>query len=172
VRTRRVAQLLITLVVAVLLWGTWPQSLGGSVAYVKVNGESMDGTYNTGDLIVVHREAHYAVGDIIAYRVPKDKFAAGAQVIHRIVGGNGSSGFVTRGDNRTVVDEWHPRIGDVVGTAWARFPGLGSWFSKMARPIPLGALCGGLTVLVMLFPKRKRAGRQPTIAASPREVAP
>jgi signal peptidase len=154
VRTLRVAQILITLVVAVVLWGTWPQSLGGSVAYVKVNGESMDGTYNTGDLIVVHREAHYAVGDIIAYRVPKNKFAAGAQVIHRIVGGNGSSGFVTRGDNRTVVDEWHPRIDDVVGTAWARFPGLVSWFTRMAEPIPLGALCGGLTVLVMLFPRR------------------
>ena len=33
----------------------WPQSLGGSVAYIKVQGHSMDGTYKSGDLIVVRK---------------------------------------------------------------------------------------------------------------------
>ena len=77
----------------------WPQSLHGKVAYVAVDGHSMDGTYHTGDLIVVRRHSDYRVGQIIAYRVPKGEFGAGAEVIHRIVGGNPSGGFTTKGDN-------------------------------------------------------------------------
>src|SRR5689334_25447687 len=77
-------------IMAALLYLTWPQSLGGSIAYVKVNGHSMDGTYKSGDLVIVHRADDYRTGDIIAYRIPKDEFGSGAQVIHRIIGGNRS----------------------------------------------------------------------------------
>ncbi len=140
--------------VAVLLFLTWPQSLGGSVAYVKVNGHSMDGTYKTGDLVIVHTASHYDAGDIIAYRIPKDEFGSGAQVIHRIIGGTGHSGYITKGDNRTTKDDWYPKNSDVVGRAWVRIPGAGTWFSNLSKPIPLGVICAGMTIFVMVLPRR------------------
>lgn len=140
--------------IAAILFIIWPQSLGGSVAYIKVQGHSMDGTYKSGDLIVVRRHSHYAVGDIITYRIPKGDFGAGAQVIHRIIGGNGTTGFVTKGDNRKSADDWHPRNSDVIGESWVRVPGAGVWFSRISQPLPLGVIVGGLTVFVMVLPRK------------------
>jgi signal peptidase I len=114
----------------------------------------MDGTYVSGDLIVVRKHHHYAVGDIITYRIPKGDFGAGAQVIHRIVGGNGTAGFVTKGDNRKSIDDWHPRNSDVIGQSWVRLPGAGVWFSRISQPLPMGVIVGGLTVFVMVLPKK------------------
>jgi signal peptidase len=132
----------------------WPQSLGGPIAYVKVQGHSMDGTYQTGDLIVVRKQDHYSAGEIITYRIPKGEFGAGAQVIHRIIGGNGSTGFITKGDNKKFADDWHPRTSDVVGRSWIRVPGAGVWFSRLSQPLPMGVIVGGLTVFVMVLPRR------------------
>jgi signal peptidase I len=151
---RTVANLLCCAVIAAILFVIWPQSLGGSVAYIKVQGHSMDGTYRSGDLIVVRKHSHYAVGDIITYRIPNGEFGAGAQVIHRIVGGNGTTGFITKGDNRKSVDDWHPRNSDVVGESWLRAPGAGVWFSRISQPLPLGVIVGGLTVFVMVLPRK------------------
>ena len=162
----RATKVLPLLLVAVMMWMIWPQSLGGDVAYARVNGHSMDGTYRNGDLIVVRAESHYSVGDIIDYRIPKDEFGAGAQVIHRIIGGNGTDGFITKGDNRTRPDDWHPRTADVVGHARLRLAGMGIWLTNLSAPLPLGLLCAGLTVVTMLLPKRDRrkdkAARLPT----------
>ena len=133
---------------------TWPQSLGGPVAYVQVSGQSMDGTYKTGDLIVVRRQSHYSTGDIITYRIPAGQFGAGAQVIHRIIGGNGTTGFITKGDNKKFADAWHPRNHDVVGRSWLRIQNAGIWFSRLSQPLPLGVIVGGLTIFVMLLPRR------------------
>jgi signal peptidase I len=140
--------------VAAALFLVWPQSLGGSVAYIKVQGHSMDGTYQTGDLIVVRKQSHYAVGEIITYRIPKGQFGAGAQVIHRIIGGNGNTGFITQGDNKKFPDDWHPHDSDVVGRSWIRLPGAGVWFSRLSQPLPLGVIVGGLTVFVLVLPKK------------------
>jgi signal peptidase len=154
-RRTKVVQLLLTVLTLIGLWLAWPQSLGGDVAYARVSGHSMDGTYRTGDLVIVTKQSHYSVGDIVDYRIPKGEFGAGAQVIHRIIGGNGRTGFITQGDNRTQPDDWHPRTADVVGHAWIRLPGIGVWFSRLATPLPLGALCAGLTMLMMLLPRRQ-----------------
>jgi signal peptidase len=153
-RSIRVAKLLALLASVLGMWLLWPTTLGGDVAYVRVSGHSMDGTYRSGDLVIVRKQSHYAVGDIVAYRIPKDDFAAGAQVIHRIIGGNGIKGFITQGDNKPAPDDWHPKNADVVGHAWMHIAGAGTWFSKLAAPLPLGALCAGLTVVTMLFPRR------------------
>jgi signal peptidase I len=151
---RTIIRLLCWGVIAAAVFVMWPQSFGGSVAYIKVQGHSMDGTYVSGDLIVVRKHDHYAVGDIITYRIPKGDFGAGAQVIHRIVGGNGAAGFVTKGDNRKSVDDWHPRNSDVIGQSWVRLPGAGVWFSRISQPLPVGVIVGGLTVFVMVLPRK------------------
>jgi len=139
-----------------LLGMLWPQSLGGRVAYVRVDGHSMDPTFHMGDLAVVRAQTSYAVGDPVAYRIPAGEFGAGALVIHRLIGGSGANGFVTKGDNKNLVDEWHPRTADVVGRVRYDLPGAGTTLAQLTKPVYLGGLLAGLTVLVMLTPSRPR----------------
>lgn len=130
----------------------WPQSLGGQVAYVRVDGHSMDPTFHLGDLAVVRRQSSYRVGDAVAYRIPKGEFGAGAMVIHRLIGGNGVTGYVTKGDNKNLPDEWHPKTADIVGRVRYDIPGFGTKLAVLTKPMYLGGLVAALTVAVMLFP--------------------
>src|SRR5256714_10851563 len=93
-------------VVACLFWAHFlrPQSLGGNAGYVLVSGQSMEPRYHTGDLVLVEKQAGYHPGQVVAYRVPKGDAMAGAQVIHRIVGGDAKHGVIVRGDNRSAAD--------------------------------------------------------------------
>lgn len=142
--TRRVVALA---VLAVVLFVTWPQSLGGRVAYIKVSGHSMEPTMHFGDLVVIRAESTYHVGDVIAYRVPPGDVGAGVTVIHRIVGGNPHTGYLTRGDNNHYNDPWHPRLTDIVGARWALLPGTANAFSHLRGPLPLAAFAALLTML-------------------------
>lgn len=153
-RTARAAGLVLVLALLSLVW---PQPFGGSTSFAGVSGDSMLGTYDDGDLIVLRAQRSYRVGDITIFRVPEDEFGAGAHVIHRIVGGDGASGFVMRGDNRSQTDPWRPRTQDVVGAAWVRVPGGAAAFRALGRPVNLGALCAGLTVAVALLPRRRQS---------------
>jgi signal peptidase len=146
-----------------LLFLAWPQSLGGRVAYVRVDGRSMNPTLKMGDLAVVRRQPSYAVGDAVAYRIPAGEFGAGAIVIHRLVGGDGTRGFITKGDNRNIRDEWHPRTADIVGRVQYDLPGLGAQVAQLTRPVYLGGLMAALTVVCMLVPGRSaRRPQTPT----------
>jgi signal peptidase len=133
----------------------WPQSLGGKVAYVKVDGQSMFPTYHFGDLAIVHKQSSYRIGDPVAYRIPKGEFGAGAMVIHRLIGGDGVHGYTTQGDNRTIKDPWHPRTADIVGKVRYDIPAMGTKLAELSRPVYLGGLVAGLTVLVMIVPSRE-----------------
>ena len=152
-----IRNLLTAVLTVACLYLVWPQSLGGPVAFVGVDGRSMDGTYVDGDLIVVRQQPSYAIGDIVTFRVPEGEFGAGAHVIHRIVDGNGEAGFITQGDNRDQVDPWLPRTADIIGKSWLRIPQGAGLFLQLAKPMNLGALCAALTVFVMLLPRREDA---------------
>jgi signal peptidase len=65
---------------------------------------------------------------------------AGAQVIHRIIGGNAQKGFVVQGDNRTAPDVWHPKPGDIVGAKALRIPNAVLILQFLRSPIFLGVL--------------------------------
>jgi signal peptidase len=149
--------LLLTTLAALAMF--WPQSLGGRVAYVQVDGHSMDPTFHFGDLAVVRRQPSYRVGDAVAYRIPKGEFAAGALVIHRLIGGNGRTGFVTKGDNKNLPDEWHPKTADIVGRVRYDIPGAGTKIAALTKPMYLGGLVAALTVAVMVMPSRARPAR-------------
>jgi signal peptidase len=153
---RRTGECLLVAVVAAFLAFFWPQTLGGKTAFVKVDGHSMDPTYHFGDLAIVRRQSSYKIGDPVAYKIPKGEFGAGALVIHRLIGGNGKTGFITRGDNRNINDPWHPKTKDVVGRVRIDMPALGTQMAKFTRPVYVGALVAGLTVMVMLFPSREK----------------
>lgn len=127
---------------ALLFWAFYlcPQSFGGRAGYVLVSGHSMLPRYHTGDLVLVEREASYHVGEVIAYRVPKGDPMAGAQVIHRIVGGDARHGFVVQGDNRTAPDVWRPKPADIVGTKALRIPDAVLVLQFLRSPVLLGLL--------------------------------
>src|SRR5438270_8442703 len=129
-------------VVACLFWAHFlrPESLGGRAGYVLVSGQSMEPRYHTGDLVLVQRHAGYHVGQVIAYRVPKGDPMAGAQVIHRIVGGDAKRGFVVQGDNRTQPDVWRPKASDIVGAKTLRIPNAIIVLQYLRSPIFLALL--------------------------------
>jgi signal peptidase len=102
--------------IALLLIAMWPASLGGWTSYVIVHGQSMNPTYASGDLVVVREEAHYRIGDIIAYKIPKPSPIAGHMVIHRVKEIT-PKGILTQGDNRETEDEWYLHHDDIVGKA-------------------------------------------------------
>ena len=157
---RRATGVVLTLAALWLLWNAWPQSLGGRVAYVRVDGWSMNPTLHNGDLVVVKRQSSYRIGDPVAYRIPRGEFGAGALVVHRLIGGNGSAGFITRGDNRNINDSWHPRTQDVVGRVRLDLPGAGNRFAQASKPVWIGGLVALTTVVVMVLPTSSaRSGR-------------
>jgi hypothetical protein len=67
-------------------------------------------------------------------------------VIHRVVGGDATDGWITRGDNRDTPDIWRPRAGDIVGTVRGIVPQGGTWLMKGLSPIGLGA---GVAIAVL-----------------------
>jgi signal peptidase I len=152
----------ITLLIAGALFAVWlftlrPDFMGGPAGYVIVSGRSMEPGYSTGDLVVT-RKGDYKQGDVVAFRQ-----GSGGLVIHRIVGGDAASGFVTKGDNRSSVDEWRPRDADLIGRTWLHVPGAGSWLAHLRNPAALASLMGGLTAFTLIGGrevKKRRKGRE------------
>lgn len=129
-------------VVAALLWFCLPQSLGGRADWVLVSGTSMLPRLHTGDLVLVEHQSRYHVGDVVAYRVPKGEVGAGYTVIHRIVGGNGKTGWKMKGDNRTAADLWHPTDANIIGAKLLRIPDAWLALRFLHTPLFLGLLAG------------------------------
>ena len=165
---RRVGYVALLAATVAAAWLLWPSMFGGRVGYVEVTGHSMDPTLSNGDLVAVRQQSHYHVGNVIAYRIRNGEFGAGRIVIHRIVGGDEHDGFLTRGDNRTTDDMWHPTAADIKGARWFRIPGIGTTIDRVRTPIGLAAFCGCIATfaLLVLIPKSR------TMSADPRPTPP
>lgn len=162
-RARRMAStaasvMLLAAFVAASAW-FWPLKFGGSTTVVWVSGESMEPTLSNHDLVIARHHDHYAVGEVIVYRVPEGQFAAGKLVVHRIVGGDAVNGFVTRGDNRTTDDQWSPRAGDVLGEVVAQTQHgtlLHEVIESTTSSGGLGVLAGAVTAVAVFRSTRRR----------------
>jgi signal peptidase I len=152
-------------IVAALGWYCLPQRLGGRAAWVMVSGTSMLPRLHTGDLVLVERQSSYHVGEVVAYRVPKGEVGAGYVVIHRIIGGNGRTGWRMKGDNRTAPDLWYPTDHDVIGSRLLRIPH--AWFllRLLHMPLMLGLFAGVAAFFVIAFADDREAGDGDTPAA-------
>lgn len=128
-----------------------PAAIGGPASYIFVSGTSMLPTLETGDLVITMAAGEYAIGDVIAFRIPDGEPGAGALVIHRIVGGAAAGGFVTRGDNLQGVDEWHPTSDTIVGRQWLHLPGVGAAVAWLRQPLVLAPLAAGLTAFFIVM---------------------
>jgi signal peptidase len=113
-----------------------------------VSGHSMDPTFHTGDLVVAWPDDDYEVGDVAPYRVPEGEPGAGGLVIHRIIGGDGTAGFVMQGDNNPTPDIWMPRDEDIVGRQVLVVPRVGELMAWVRQPAVLAALVAGLVTAV------------------------
>lgn len=136
-----------------------PAILGGPATYIVIRGDSMNPTYATGDLVILSTADRYAVGDVVAYRVPAGELGAGLVVVHRIIGGEGQSGFVLKGDGNPAPDQWRPLAGDVVGTSAIWLPGAGRVVAALRQPAVLAAFCAALAVSLFILPAPPRRTR-------------
>lgn len=138
----------------VLLLAGWmvffrPTFWGGPTTYVLVSGDSMLPTLEDSDFVVA-RESEYEIGDIVVFQIPKDHVGSGSLVIHRLVGGSASEGFVMQGDNRDAPDQWQPRPADLEGKLWLRIPKAGRVLLLLRSPLVLAAIAGvGAFLLVI-----------------------
>src|ERR1700731_1023704 len=157
-RTNKAAGIAFVILVC-LFWSQYlrPQSLGGRASYVLVSGKSMLPRYHTGDLVLVEKQPSYHIGQLIAYRVPKGDPLAGAQVIHRIIGGDAKHGFIVKGDNRTAPDVWRPKPGDIVGAKALRIPNAVLILQFLRSPIFLGLLAACFVFVRVLAPGDDKA---------------
>lgn len=145
------------LVIGVLLWLNFaPAQIGGRTTYIILSGNSMAPNFHRGDLVLVHSDAEYKAGDVIAYRHP----LIGA-VFHRIIDQEGDR-FVMRGDNNTWDDSYMPVPEDIIGKLWARVPLVGNLLTKLRQPglLALFSLGAG-TALVTTAAASQDTGREP-----------
>jgi len=140
------------LLLVCIFWAQFlrPQSLGGRAGYVLVSGQSMEPRYHTGDMVLVEHQSSYHKGQVIAYHVPKGDAMAGAQVIHRIIGGDAKHGFLVQGDNRTAPDVWRPKPGDIVGSKALRIPNAVAVLKYLRSPLLLGLLAACFVFVQLL----------------------
>ena len=158
---------MINLLLVVILAAIWivfaPQQVGGQVAYVIVNGISMEPGFHKGDLAIVITAPVYDVGDIVTYR----DIQMNSYVIHRIIGME-QDHFMLKGDNNSWIDSYRPNQGEIIGKLWIHIPQFGKTMEWLRSPINMtmaAALVGGtLMASIYLEPgktaknKKKKSG--------------
>jgi len=174
IRPLKKCVLLLAVAGAVAAW--WllmaPASLGGPATYVMVSGKSMLPTLHEGDLAVLHEQASYSPGDVVAFRVPEGDPGEGAIVIHRIAGGSPRDGFVMQGDNKNDPDPWRPTQDNVLGKMWFHVPGAGRALAILQAPLPLATLVGWAAMLMVALGGRPARHRDaPAPAGGARSAA-
>ena len=107
-----------------------PAVFGYSTAVV-ISG-SMSGYVEVNDMVVVHRQKNYSVGDVITFE-RRDSI-----VTHRIVGET-DEGFITKGDANNAVDEDVVSMDQVVGRVVLVIPKIGAIMEALRTP--LGMMC-------------------------------
>jgi signal peptidase I len=106
------------------------------ISYVVTDGVSMHPVYYQGDLVIVIKADSYHVGQIAAYHGARP----GQKVLHRIISGDGDSGFAFKGDNNESIDPLKPTAGELIGRAVLHVPKGGIWLKPLFGPSGLGVL--------------------------------
>ncbi|WP_343210715.1 signal peptidase I [Anaerolentibacter hominis] len=102
---------------------------------LEVTSGSMEPAVSVGDLIIIHREKEYEIGDIVTYDGGK------AFVTHRIVKKEDGK-VITQGDANNVEDEAIDP-GQIVGKVVFAIPGCGRLIDFLKSPAGIMLLCLG-----------------------------
>lgn len=115
-----------------LLGAVWilfaPQKAGGQAAYIIINGNSMEPTFHTNDLVIARTASSYAVRDVVAYTNPQL-----GTIFHRIVDQQEGQ-FILQGDNNDWLDSHTPVPEEVIGKLWLHIPKIGGIASQIRQP--------------------------------------
>jgi len=147
----RVTEIALVLVV-ILVFA--PTTVGGAASYVRIHGSSMYPTFQSGDTVLLTRDDHYAVGDIIAYHSQQ---LGGTVVIHRIIEVTPEGRYVTQGDNNDFIDGYQPERADVIGKQTLRLPGASKVAQLLSGPTGIIVLAVGVSLLLFFRPRPKAA---------------
>ena len=123
----------------------WPAKFGGFTSFVFVSGESMTPAYQPGDLLVAWK-GEPRVGDVIVYA--PDGFG-GAQIVHRVIGGDAQAGWSVKGDHNTFTDPFTPKGAEVRGVVALHIPHMAAVMGVLLSPflwIGLFLLAGAVLV--------------------------
>lgn len=149
-----------TAAVAVLVWlFLWPAVMGGSMTYIVVSGPSMEPIYETGDFVAARAQDSYATGDIVVFSTEN------GNVIHRIIGGDGDTGYLMQGDNNPNVDQWTPTDNEVLGKAALHVPNAGNAVMLIRQVLitpPFPYLLAGFVFLVIVLGDDQKQKRPQT----------
>ncbi len=143
-------------IIAIDAWFLWPSSLGGATTLVIVSGNSMEPTFSDGDLVIA-RKGPVEVGDVVVY-TPSD--FGGAHVVHRIVGGEGETGWKVQGDNNSWIDQWAPTDEEILGPVVYHIQGAGQITEFFLQPWLWGFVLLAALVL-MLWPEPEGEAEDP-----------
>jgi signal peptidase len=162
---------MVTTVLVIAFLAFWfvalrPITLGGTANYTVIHGNSMWPLYHDGDLIITHQQSAYSVGQVVAYRVPDGEIGAGDVVIHRITGGDTTTGLILQGDNNPHTDPWHPRLSNIVGSTWVQIGRGGRVLVLLHQPLALAMLVTVPTVAWIVLRKPRKPGGAPAVAST------
>lgn len=132
-------------VLVLIAWAIWPSPLGGDTSIVIVSGESMEPTYKSGDLVIA-RDVPVQKGDVIVY-APNS--LGGAQIVHRVIGGDATAGWQLQGDNNDFVDPFLPTGDEVRGVVKLHIPNVGSVAMWFLNPFLWGGLILNAVVIAI-----------------------
>ena len=127
-------------VTMVAIWLAFaPTRVGGAASYIIVIGNSMEPTFHIGDLIIVHEEPAYQIGDAVTYRNQE----LGSFVFHRIVSQK-LGRYSLQGDNNSWIDTYEPSQAEIIGKLWLHIPKGGGVIQKMRNPVAMAVIAGAL----------------------------
>jgi signal peptidase I len=146
------------LVSVVAAWALFlrPQALGGTASYVIVSGHSMEPTLGTGDFVLALPQRSYERGDVIVYPIEEGQAGAGTLVIHRIVGGSPTEGYMTQGDDRRHRDPWRPKPTDIAGKLKLHVPHLGVVSQLAHTSVGMAFIASVVGFIVLLGGNRRK----------------
>jgi len=152
--------------------------LGGPASFIVVRGTSMLPTLKTGDFVLAEAQSSYKVGDLVVYAMPKGQIGAGDELIHRIVGGDATSGYILKGDNNPAADPWTVPRSDILGKDAVVLRGAGGSLLVFRSPIFAGSVAAIIAITLVLWPpawlrprKRESGVVQTAADAAPRAAS-
>lgn len=130
-----------------------PPRLGGSTAFVVVDGSSMLPSLRGSDLVALRPASSPEAGDVVGYR----SALLGRVVLHRITAVE-SGRYVLKGDNNSFIDPDRPGRTEIVGQVWFHVPRGGHVIAWLHVPWVLAGLAA-LFVLVIGFDRPRSRSR-------------
>jgi signal peptidase I len=146
---RTIARVLLLAVVVGWALLLRPQAIGGPVFYGRTLTTAMAPSIAKGAIVVAERQASYRVGDVIVYR-DRGAGGSGTLIVGRVVGGDGTTGYVAKGDRSQRPDRFHPTSAEVFGRVLAHM----SLLAFVAASVVAAAVV--FLLVIAAWPRRLR----------------